>query len=1066
MKQLLVALVILVGSLLAMPGWAQPPEPEPDYYIVDLDIVYDSGIVETFTVGSWNHFETYNDIYTVPDDAALEGIMWKAALTNHLNTPCIRSALQVYGAFGNVSSGGFFSCFSSAGNPTHEFCISRTTGGGFGTAPYCDSLGTFDANHQRAVDILQDTGSIDFQLHFEQNSGAHRLGQIVVYDVWLVLYGIPPTDASFDADPSGGPAPLVVNFTDTSSGPVTTWNWYVDDILFSTQINPTYIFNEPGSYEIRLVVNEGQVNESEESDTIIVTEPESLIRPFTFADEGVPSGGIDIPDAPIVTGYSFVDFPTFEEGQNSAIAFSQDRATVYAARSGTIASIRPIRNANCDSSSDSCYVVFSHDTGNAFKEFVFMLSDVYIVTIETAPSRYLNYLVTNPTVYTQIGAAISEGCPLGESVPIVNQFTTVGQVAKNILEFIEALWGLFLDPTAIDEIISVLSPAQLPNSTHFTVVQDVVIVGGDSFLLPIIQSLVAYTEDEPRSCEYQPSACLNTDPELKRPELWNSIGLTEFFSGGGVVLNPGASIDMQLTLDSEADYTVEVWARSMQEAPGQVAAQIGQTFTTFTINGQNYQQLVIPSGTHTPDVGLYYTLAVSNQGTTPVFIQSICARDENEGSARPATCYFDNPSFDGLPAAQGWDVSGSVNDGIIPGEIVMRDGDTISQNAQLYPDGVEAHIYFVTVTATVGGATIETLRADSASDVGFEYEYPVGAGFEALFGPNSADMYPVSGFFTGVDNGITFLPDNQIVFYANVTVSSFENSDFTFRAVIDSANPDLFVRVREVCIDDPFDHHDEPDAWIPEPPFGPNCVGISPPQGNDIGPWIFYHWSQLERFFQCDLLILLNRMHDTAQRTYNLIGWQFRYWQSTLLMATNWLSSDLVYWLNGHFRNMAVGQVTTIENAPSASLWDVLLALVNLVIGPLIGMLNQILTVILGIVGQAVTLLFSIIDDVISLVLAMLIQAVNLFNLGQTLLKVIIDAYNNATPTPLPGMADCSANPQANAWCIAMWVLSNTIFSGTGAAIIPVVTGILSIHLILWVIGELKRAVMQVGQSS
>src|SRR5690606_34836695 len=137
---------------------------------------------------------------------------------------------------------------------------------------------------------------------------------------------------------------------------------------------------------------------------------------------------------------------------------------------------------------------------------------------------------------------------------------------------------------------------------------------------------------------------------------------------------------------------------------GAFAVQIGQTTTGFNLSSNQYQQTIVPSGTHDADLGLFYTFAIRNTGRMPIFVQSACVRDENNGSARPQTCYFANHSFDGLPGTQSWTTTGSVTDGLIPGEILMYDDDTIAQNAILFPDGVSSHIYFVSIIATVGGA--------------------------------------------------------------------------------------------------------------------------------------------------------------------------------------------------------------------------------------------------------------------------------------------------------------------------------------------------------------------------
>ena len=62
-----------------------------------------------------------------------------------------------------------------------------------------------------------------------------------------------PVKASFIARPTFGPPPLVVTFTDTSSGPVTTWEWDLGDGATSTLQHPVHIYMT-GTYTVSLTV--------------------------------------------------------------------------------------------------------------------------------------------------------------------------------------------------------------------------------------------------------------------------------------------------------------------------------------------------------------------------------------------------------------------------------------------------------------------------------------------------------------------------------------------------------------------------------------------------------------------------------------------------------------------------------------------------------------------------------------------------------------------------------------------------------------------------------------------
>lgn len=63
-----------------------------------------------------------------------------------------------------------------------------------------------------------------------------------------------PPIAAFTADVESGCAPLTVNFTDNSTNFPQTWTWYFGESTSSEQ-NPVYTFNEPGTYTITLIVS-------------------------------------------------------------------------------------------------------------------------------------------------------------------------------------------------------------------------------------------------------------------------------------------------------------------------------------------------------------------------------------------------------------------------------------------------------------------------------------------------------------------------------------------------------------------------------------------------------------------------------------------------------------------------------------------------------------------------------------------------------------------------------------------------------------------------------------------
>ena len=62
---------------------------------------------------------------------------------------------------------------------------------------------------------------------------------------------IPPT-ASFTGTPTTGAVPLTVQFTDTSNGSPTSWNWSFGDGSYSTSRNPSHTYSATGTYTVSL----------------------------------------------------------------------------------------------------------------------------------------------------------------------------------------------------------------------------------------------------------------------------------------------------------------------------------------------------------------------------------------------------------------------------------------------------------------------------------------------------------------------------------------------------------------------------------------------------------------------------------------------------------------------------------------------------------------------------------------------------------------------------------------------------------------------------------------------
>jgi PKD repeat protein len=72
-----------------------------------------------------------------------------------------------------------------------------------------------------------------------------------------------PPVADFSGSPTSGYAPLDVNFTDLSTGAPTSWNWDFGDGGTSTAQNPSYTYNDPGTYTVTLTATNAYGSDGE-----------------------------------------------------------------------------------------------------------------------------------------------------------------------------------------------------------------------------------------------------------------------------------------------------------------------------------------------------------------------------------------------------------------------------------------------------------------------------------------------------------------------------------------------------------------------------------------------------------------------------------------------------------------------------------------------------------------------------------------------------------------------------------------------------------------------------------
>jgi PKD repeat protein len=75
-----------------------------------------------------------------------------------------------------------------------------------------------------------------------------------LFDVRMREYRLSAVSADFSASPTSGPPPLTVQFTDQSTGDVTSRLWNFGDGATSIESNPSHTYHAPGMYTVKLTV--------------------------------------------------------------------------------------------------------------------------------------------------------------------------------------------------------------------------------------------------------------------------------------------------------------------------------------------------------------------------------------------------------------------------------------------------------------------------------------------------------------------------------------------------------------------------------------------------------------------------------------------------------------------------------------------------------------------------------------------------------------------------------------------------------------------------------------------
>lgn len=97
-------------------------------------------------------------------------------------------------------------------------------------------------------------------------------------------------EAIFSATPTGGPAPLTVQFADQSTGTIISWAWNFGDGNTSSEQNPSHIYTVDGIYNVTLIVTGPSGSDTETKTAYITVSSSSCAAEKVVNDTAMSNG--------------------------------------------------------------------------------------------------------------------------------------------------------------------------------------------------------------------------------------------------------------------------------------------------------------------------------------------------------------------------------------------------------------------------------------------------------------------------------------------------------------------------------------------------------------------------------------------------------------------------------------------------------------------------------------------------------------------------------------------------------------------------------------------------------
>ncbi len=236
---------------------------------------------------------------------------------------------------------------------------------------------TINTNQQYAMEVIIDPGGLvtikaDGATKVSYDFGSVQTGRVGLevnqshsqFDNFCVDSEPLPPDppvAAFAGSPTSGTFPLEVNFTDQTTGDVTSWSWTFGDGGTSTVQNPSHTYTAAGTYTVALTATGPGGNDTEtKTDYITVTAPPAPTAEFS----ATPTAGV----APLLVTFTdeSTDAPTswnWDFGDGSGTSTAQDPTYTYNSAGTYTVSLTATNAYGSDNETKTGYITVSETGG-------------------------------------------------------------------------------------------------------------------------------------------------------------------------------------------------------------------------------------------------------------------------------------------------------------------------------------------------------------------------------------------------------------------------------------------------------------------------------------------------------------------------------------------------------------------------------------------------------------------------------------------------------------------------------------------------------------------------------